>query len=654
VVGWTKFFAYLASALLVVLGWQAVREFGQQPHPDRVSYISFQKASNWDVYLFTERGEKPRRLTDYPGLDYDPVVSPDGRWLVFTSERRGNPDLYVLDLQHGDDPRLLIDGDFMKDQAAFSPDGRFIVFVSDFSGAADIYQLPFRPDRTLSMKDADNLTHDPGGSFRPAISPDGRMLVFSSARDLPVKAINAITRIRSGDIWTLNLDDKTLRRLTFINGTGWNGSPKWSADGKQIVFYSSQFGTSVGNQQSQIRVMSADGSNPRAVTQEETAALTPEFLPSGRIIYARRGQQNREEIVSVNPDGSGEVIESDPSTNNNYWGPTRGPSKGTFVAYGTGPVEPEPREGYHRTPVEQGIFSEGGPALAPGAPFRRTLPDREIDLYPIRYFTAILSPREDLIIHTSPSVSGNPVELWASRIDGSQQRKILELEPTPTQQIFTSMSWSKDGQWVAFTRGGGPTVLKTAKNEADVWKMRSDGSSLQNLTPNSPGFDGYPSFSGDGKQIVFTSGRGGSLDIYLMNADGTNVRRLTDDHAINLFPVFSPTANQIAFVSNRDNSKSDIFDIYLLDLDSDGASGKVRRITRDEGQHGHLQYSYDGKWLIFTSESGGINDEQPIAPSGQMYGELYAYRIKDGTTVRLTHNKWEDGVPCWEVSLEVR
>jgi Tol biopolymer transport system component len=461
-VGRTKFLPYFTSALLVMLGWRAVSELGQQPHPDRVAYISFQKASNWDVYLFTKRGEKLRRLTNYPGLDYDPVVSPDGRWLVFTSERRGDPDLYVLDLQHGGDPRLLIGSDFMKDQAAFSPDEKSIVFVSDFSGTADIYQLPFRPDRTLSMKDAENLTHHPGGNFRPAISPDGRMLVFSSARDLPVKAIAAITRIRSGDIWTLNLDDKTLRRLTFVNGTGWNGSPKWSADGKQIVFYSSQFGTSEGNQQSRIWVMNADASNPHAITEEQTAALSPEFLPGGRMIYARRGKQNREEIVSVNLDGSGEIIESDPSTNN-YWGPTRGPSKGTFVAYGTGPVEPEPRESYHRTLVELAIFSGGGPVLAPGAPFRRTLPDREIDLYPIRYFTAILSPREDLIIHTAPSASGSPVELWASRIDGSQQRKILELEPTPTQQIFTAMSWSKDSQWVAFTRGGGPTVLKPPK-----------------------------------------------------------------------------------------------------------------------------------------------------------------------------------------------
>lgn len=56
---------------------------------DRVMYISFQ-ASNWDIYLFTQQGKLPKRLTDYGGLDYDPVVSPDRRWLVFTSERRGN------------------------------------------------------------------------------------------------------------------------------------------------------------------------------------------------------------------------------------------------------------------------------------------------------------------------------------------------------------------------------------------------------------------------------------------------------------------------------------------------------------------------------------------------------------------------------------
>lgn len=645
---WARSIFYIALfGMLVQPGFSGSK---RERQPDRVAYISFQP-SNWDIYLFTKPGEAPHRLTDYPGLNYDPVVSPDGRWLVFTSERRGNPNLYALDLQKGGNSRLLIGSYFFEDQAAFSPDGKFIVFVSDLSGHADIFRLPFRPDRALSIKGAENLTHNPAGNFRPAISPDGRMLAFSSSRDLPVTAINPITRIRSGDIWTLNLTDKTLRRLTFVNGTGWNGSPKWSADGKEIVYYSSQFGTRVGDEKSRIWVMNADGSNQHPVTPEETAALSPEFVPDGRIIYARRNRQNLEEIVSVNSDGSGATIESGDPTNS-YWGPTRGPEQGNFVAYGTGPVAPEPAEGYHRTPVEVGIF-KNGPFLVPGAPFRRPLPDRQVDLYPLRYFSAILSPRENLIIHSAPTSFSypfsRPIDLLISRMDGSEQRKLLELGTK--QNIFTEISWSKDGQWIAFTRGGGPAAVEGPKIEADVWKMRSDGNELQDLTPNTPGFDGSPSFSGDGKQIVFRSGRNGSLNLYLMNADGSNVRQLTNDKADYLFPAFSPVSNQVAFASNRDDPKGDIFDIYVLDFDPNGAPGEIRRITRDEGQHGHVQYSYDGKWLIFTSEAGGINDEQPLAPSSQMYGELYAYRLEDGTVVRLTHNKWEDGEPFWEAPL---
>jgi Tol biopolymer transport system component len=644
-----KFVFYATAAILLTFAALA-----SASHPrsllDRIVYMSFQP-SNLDIYLFTDRNKAPRRLTDYAGLDYDPVVSPDGRWLVFCSERRGNPNLYALDLERGGAPRVLIESERLEDEATFSPDGKFIFFVSTYPGNADIYRLPFRPSKTVLMKDAENLTRNPGGDFRPAISPDGRMMAFSSDRDLPITAVSPINRYRSGDIWTLNLTDGTLRRLTHLNGTGWNGSPKWSADGKQIVFYSSQFGSAPRNQQSRIMAMDSDGSNPRAITPWETAALSPEFLPNGRIIYARMNKQSREEIVSVNADGSGAQIESD-NSDNSYWAPTRGPSPRSFVAYGTGPVVPEPPGGYHRAfPVETGIFGNG-PVLVSGAPFRRRLPDREIELYPVRYFSAILNPRENLIIHSAPSAPTNPVELWTARIDGSEQRKILELEPTPTQQSFSGMSWSKDGQWVAFTRGGGPTAVKTAKNAAGIWKMRSDGSALQNLTPNIPGFNGYPTFSGDGKRIAFISGREGNLDVYLMNSDGTAVRQLTNDHMIDLFPAFSPTSNQIAFVSNRDNPKSDIFDVYLLDLGATGVPGNVRRITHDEGQHGHTQYSYDGKWLIFASEAGGVSDEQPLSPASQSYGELYAYRIKDGTMIRLTDNKWEEGMASWEASSE--
>ena len=58
---------------------------------------------------------------------------------------------------------------------------------------------------------------------------------------------------------------------------------------------------------------------------------------------------------------------------------------------------------------------------------------------------------------------------------------------------------------------------------------------------------------------------------------------------------------------------------------------------------------------MFASEQGGNNDEEPLVQSilfgPQSYGDMYAYRLSDRTLVRLTHNKWEEGVPSWEAPV---
>ena len=112
---------------------------------ERIIYAALRPA-NMDIYLFDSPGKAPRRLTDHPALDYNPVFSPDGRWVVFCSERRGNPDLYALDLQNPGPPVLLTNSDAMEDAPAFSPDGKKLAFVSDRDGNADIFVMPFRPE----------------------------------------------------------------------------------------------------------------------------------------------------------------------------------------------------------------------------------------------------------------------------------------------------------------------------------------------------------------------------------------------------------------------------------------------------------------------------------------------------------------------------
>jgi Tol biopolymer transport system component len=593
--------------------------------------------------MFSVPGQPPRRLTDHPGLDYDPVVSPDGRWLVFCSERRGSPDLYALDLKNGGGPRLLIDSDALEDQAAFSPDGKSLAFVSTFSGNADIYLLPFRPDKTVSMTHARNVTRHPRGDFRPAFSPDSRRLAFSSDRDSPINTSSAIGRIRDGDIYTTELKNGRVERLT--DAPGWDGSPAWSSDGATIAFYSQRDTKSAarqqlttvqawGDPQAKIWLMSADGSNPRSLTSHETLALSPQFLPDGRIAYSRKTKEGIWQIVSTQADGSGPRVESDSSTNS-YWRPVRGPSPGSIIVHAS--LTPGVPQGQRMS--FDATFREGSPTMA-GAPFLKKLPDRNIELYPLRKFTSILHPRKDLVLEHGRG------GLFVSSIDGLQRRQVFQFGPG--QSPSTGFHWSASGEWIAFTQGGASFKPET---DADIWKVKADGSQPQNLTPKSPGNDSHPSFSGDGKLIVFRSGRTGTFDLYLMHADGTNVRRLTSDTANDLYPVFSPTANKIAFLSNRD-TQSNVYEIYLMDLDQNGSPGRVRRLTRNDAQEGHMAFSYDGKWLIYASDEGGINDEEPLVQSvvwgGQSYGEMYAYRIEDGKVIRLTHNKWEEGIPSWE------
>ncbi len=641
---------------------------------DRVSYTT-SRPGNWDIYLFDRAGTAPRRLTTDPGLDYDAAVSPDGRWVVFTSERRGGPDLYALDLSGSQEPFLLIESDALEDQAAFSPDGASIAFVGTASGNADVYLLPFRPQQTSRMSDARNLTRHPGGDFRPAFSPDSRQLAFSSDRDLPVEAINPITRFRSGDIYLIDVMGNGLQRLT--STPGWDGSPDWSPDGKRIAFYSernqsAQLPGISGEQPASIWIMNADGSRQRALTSAATTALSPAFLPDGRILFSRRPaivasgtrrgaasaaalasmyEDGAWQIVSIAADGSNERIESDGSKQN-YWEPTRGPSLGSFVVHGT------TQSAIGSAARSDDPLAGGGSVLIEGAPFHTQLPDRVIDLYPLRYFSAALSPNENLVLY--PSQSAPPAQLFASTIDGRNQR-MLTHDGMPITLVvdFAGFRWSRDGQWIAFTQlaASGATAAPAPSATFEIWKARADGSERQNLTSGAPGYSGYPSFSADGKRIVFRRGTNpiANIDLYMMNDDGSNVRRLTNDAANDLFPSLSPTADQIAFLSNRADPQSSTYDVYLLDLNADGTPRSVRAVTTNTVQEGHLAFSYDGKWLIFASELGGLNDEEPLVRSvvfaPQSYGEMYAYRVEDGTLIRLTHNKWEEGVPSWEAAV---
>lgn len=104
------------------------------------------------------------------------------------------------------------------------------------------------------------------------------------------------------------------------------------------------------------------------------------------------------------------------------------------------------------------------------------------------------------------------------------------------------MMWSPDGSQVAFTRLAG--------NDSEIFAMNADGSNVRQLTDNND-VDQSPVWSPDGTQIAFTSDRFGDHRILLMAADGTDVQEITDDGGNDWSPTWSPDGRYIAFASTR-------------------------------------------------------------------------------------------------------
>jgi Tol biopolymer transport system component/sugar lactone lactonase YvrE len=618
-----------------------------------ISYSSL-RPGNWDIYHFTSRGAAPRRLTDHPGLDYDAVFSPDGKWVVFTSERRGNPDLYAIDLQQEGTPtpQLLIDSPVMEDQAAFSPDGSTIAFVSTHTGNADVYTIPFKPTKTQYIENAANLTNHSGGDFRPSFSPDGQRIAFSTDRDTPPfgHPFFGFAIQREGDLYVMNRDGENIRRLT--QTPGWDGSPKWSPDGQTIYFYSERPRESpnppaspILGQEGGFRIwaIAADGSNPRAITPPGTEALAPVVTPDGHVAFQTRTGVADWKIKSVAPDGSDVRLESDEATN--YWNPDFNAKTNSMVCHGVGPAPQVGTQG-----VDEVILGPG-PLLASDFPADVQLPDRTVTLYPLRH-SAGLGPNRQTrtTLLTIEDRSGSRVVL--ADFDGSNERTLFEIpgvgRPSGSPNRVLTLNWSNDSNWITYTIGsflGGPDT------DQDVWVIGADGSNGVNLTAESNSNDGFAAFSPDGTRLVFRSSRSGNFDIYTMNVDGSDVRQLTNDPAKDNFPAFSPDGRSIVFTSDRDGivdqSGSKTSKNYVLDLRPDGSPGTLRRINNHPGQDGHPEFSPDGQWIVYTSERGGISDEEPLVQevifAPQMYGQIWASRLSDGLNVRLTHNKWEEG-----------
>jgi TolB protein len=197
-------------------------------------------------------------------------------------------------------------------------------------------------------------------------------------------------------------------------------------------------------------------------------------------------------------------------------------------------------------------------------------------------------------------------DIYSARADGSDIRKL-----TGAPGYDAEATISNDGKKIVFT--------SVRDGDLDIYTMDADGSNVRRLT-DEPGYDGGPFFSADGKQIVYRAYhpidprelqdyrallaqglvRPTKLDIYVMNVDGSNKRRVTKLDKASFAPFFHPNGKQIIFSSNFEDPRGRNFDLYLINVDGTG----LERVTKYGEFDGFPMFSRDGRKLVFGSNRG--------------------------------------------------
>ena len=196
-----------------------------------------------ELYIANSDGTGERKLLAESVFDYHASYSADGKWIVFTSERagRGQADIYRARVD-GTAVERLTDSEAVDDQAALSPDGTLVAFVSTRETyKANIWILDLKTQQLRNLTGQSGIQGDPnkpGGFFRPTWSPDGKWLAFSSDRNTEWRARKgAWEHIQELSIYVIGADGTGLRHVSNSQPGICAGSPKWSADGKRVVFY---------------------------------------------------------------------------------------------------------------------------------------------------------------------------------------------------------------------------------------------------------------------------------------------------------------------------------------------------------------------------------------------------------------------------------